>query len=771
MKPDLYRALFPIRLVPILAACFILPRGAPAQSTPSGPPVDPAALKWPRYEATNGFEFAIYQPQLSSWTGNQLQGRAVVAVRPAGTANESYGVVYFTARTDVDKINRLVTLQDIQLTQANFPTQPDQQSTYLAALQALHQNTLRTIPLDHLEAVYAVSADNRMVKGQPVKNDPPRIIYTTRPSLLVLVDGPPVLKPLTGAYDRVVNSRAILLQNTNALEEPYFLYAASNWYAAPSLEGPWAMTGSPPPDIGAALSAALATGQVDPLNPQDPAAAATPLHIYVSLTPAELIETKGTGELVPVPGTDLLYVNNTASALFWDRGDSCYYVLISGRWFKAASVYGPWAFVPPGSLPADFQNIPPDSAKANVLCSVPGTPQAREAVIANSIPQTATIQRDQAKLTVDYSGAPDFVPIAGTPLSYAVNTATPVIEVDAQTYYACAAGVWFTAAAPGGPWTVATSVPPVIYTIPPSCPLHYVTYVYTYGSTTNAVYAGYTPGYDGTVVSDGNTVVYGTGYSYPLETYGATWYPYPATYGYGAAMALNGGTGYAYGFTAGMSSGCAVAPYWGSYHYAPPAGCGYSRVNINATSCYPHWGTAARSSTAAYNPYTGNAAVASRAAAYNPYSGLYGANSKGAAGNVYTGQAAGYDRGVVGNVNTGNKAAWNNNWMYADPNGNIYRYSPSSGAQQYNNGGWNSANQPAATARFPTAQSVQSGTSGAFPTAQAHNPNQPAPQPATAQPDWVNRENQAQAMGQQRFDNYAGDGGGWGGFRGGGRRR
>ena len=59
------------------------------------------------------------------------------------------------------------------------------------------------------------------------------------------------------------------------------------------------------------------------------------------------------------------------------------------------------------------------------------------------------------------------------------------------------------------------TVPPVIYTIPPSSPLHYVTYVQVYGYTPSVVYVGYTPGYYGTVVSSDGVVVYGTGYYYP----------------------------------------------------------------------------------------------------------------------------------------------------------------------------------------------------------------------------------------------------------------
>jgi hypothetical protein len=63
--------------------------------------VDPMSLEWPRFYATNGYEFAVYQPTISRWPSNQLEGRFVVAVRPAGTTNETYGVVSFKARTEI----------------------------------------------------------------------------------------------------------------------------------------------------------------------------------------------------------------------------------------------------------------------------------------------------------------------------------------------------------------------------------------------------------------------------------------------------------------------------------------------------------------------------------------------------------------------------------------------------------------------------------------------------------------------------------------------
>jgi hypothetical protein len=156
----------------------------------------------------------------------------------------------------------------------------------------------------------------------------------------------------------------------------------------------------------------------------------------------------------------------------------------------------------------------------------------------------------------------------GTSLQHAVNTPDPVIQVDPKSYYALKDGVWFTAPSPNGPWTVATTVPAAIYTIPVSSPLHYVTYVQVYGSTPQTVYVGYTPGYYGTVVAPSTVVVYGTGYVYPPVYVGAYWYPPPPTYGYGAGCGWGALTGFAFG--------AATAAVWGGAW-----GCCYGDVDID----------------------------------------------------------------------------------------------------------------------------------------------------------------------------------------------
>lgn len=787
-----------------LCSGFFLCAQDPAPSTGNPGPaqaLDPLSLGWPRFVSTNGLEFAIYQPQISKWPGNQLEGRFAFAVRPAGTTNETYGIAFFGARTEIDKFSRLVTLEDFQIRRTDVPTQRSNQKQYQALLQSELPKAAKTIPLDHLEATFAVSADIEKVKAQEVDNTPPRIIYTTTPSLLVLVDGPPILKPLVVNYERVINTRSVLLWCTNVWSQGFYLYAASNWFSAPSIEGPWTVNINPPGDINTALDAALATRLVDPAYPRTPLVA--PPVIYVSTVPTELIQSQGVANLLTVPGTDLLYVSNSHNALFYYMDDANYYVLLSGRWFRSPGLNGPWSYVQSSALPADFSKIPPESPKANVLLSVAGTPQAQEAIISSTIPQTATVQRAHTPLTVEYVGAPAFTPIKGTSLDYATNTTTAVIEVNSKSYYACQGGIWFSGPTPTGPWAVATSVPSSIYSIPPSCPIHYVTYVYVYGSTPEVVYVGYTPGYMGVVVAPGGTVVYGTGFVYPPVVVGTTYVAPPPTYGYGASFALGTAVGFAFGYAAGHNSGCYYEPYWGCYSYAYPNHYAYAGYNVNGCSQYTHWGTSVHSTYGySYNPYTGTSSAYRSGTAYNPYTGASGAYNANASFNPYTGQESGnrsvsgsnpttgrslsasgsgtaniysgnysgsrsvnyndartgtsvnsqasisgnvyngtasVDRsGTAANSQTGNSVSWNNGSVTADRNGNTY----TSGNTSQN---WSTAQSQA--------QQDRSSFQGS----------------STSQSSWASRESSAQAAGSQRYSAFHSSGSGsWGGFTGAG---
>ena len=74
------------------------------------PPAAPSAqddywpADWPRdFKADDGTQFIVYEPQLDSWNGNLLTGRAAVAVKSEQDKDPTYGVVWLTAQTTVDK--------------------------------------------------------------------------------------------------------------------------------------------------------------------------------------------------------------------------------------------------------------------------------------------------------------------------------------------------------------------------------------------------------------------------------------------------------------------------------------------------------------------------------------------------------------------------------------------------------------------------------------------------------------------------------------------
>src|SRR5262249_27191480 len=287
----------------------------------------------------------------------------------------------------------------------------------------------------------------------------------------------------------------------------HYLRALRRWFEAASLDGPWSAAARPPAGLESAMQSIAKGQRVNLLDDpgsgvKDAAAGGVLPTIYVSTVPAELVQTLGRPDYEPIDGTGLLHVPNTSANILLDTKDQRHYLLLSGRWFRSPSLTdGPWEYVPHDKLPSDFAKIPQTHPKGAVLASVAGTPQAQEARIDNSIPQTAEVNRATTRYQATYDGAPKFQAIEGTTLQHAVNTTNPVIQVDAKTYYALKDGVWFTAAAPTGPWAVATTVPAAIYTIPVSSPLHYVTYVHVYAATPQTVYVGYTPRHYGTVVA------------------------------------------------------------------------------------------------------------------------------------------------------------------------------------------------------------------------------------------------------------------------------
>jgi hypothetical protein len=531
-----------------------------------------------------------------------------------------------------------------------------------------------------------------------VKADPPQVFHSGRPAVLVSLDGDPVWSPVQGVdLKYAVNTNWDLFQSpSNAL----YLRNADSWLMAADVKGPWTPAGKLPPSFGK-LPADGNWKDVKANVPGRAIAASAVPRVFVSTTPAELLLLTGTPAYQAVPNTSLLWVSNTDSDVFRLGKSGAFYYLVAGRWFSAPSLDGPWTFATE-KLPEDFKRIPRDHPRSRVLASVPGTDEAIEAVLLAQIPQTARVNVKEIKAPdVVYHGDPKFEPIQGTTVSHAVNTDKDIIKVG-DLYYICFQAVWFMSRSANGPWEVARSVPEAIYSIPPSSPVHHVTYVTVEQSSANDdwVTFAYVAGYTGMAIAWG-CAVWGTGWYYPPYVWYGGLYPgyfaYPRTYGFSAWY--NPWTG-AYG------RGAAV--------YGPFGGAGAAAVYNPRTGAYAR-------GAAAYGPYGGRAV----AQAWNPRTGTYAQTRQG--GNIYgnwgssyvqrgdewarTSHVTNYATGATTRTIRGDEGAAVTRKgpegrstiarsaggdVYAGHDGNVYRRTTDGSWEHWSNGGWGPAEKPAA---------------------------------------------------------------------------
>jgi hypothetical protein len=630
---------------------------------------------WPKiYSLSNGGSAALYQPQIQSWENRQhVVFWCAVGYTPPGAQKATLGTIKAEADTQVALLLRLVSFTNIHIDEFNFPKLSRSQSgAFVAAFEKVIPPAGVTIALDRVMAYLDKS------QIQPQRGDdtslravPPPIFTSTRPAILVMFESDPIWTDVQGLdLKYAVNTNWDVFQQVST--GMFFLRDNTSWLQASQVHGPWKPAGSLPSDFNRLpdndnwkATKASIPGQSFPTN-------AVPT-VFVSYKPAEMILLHGSPQYQPVSGTSLLWVNNTSSNLFRLGQSGPFYYLVAGRWFSAPSLNGPWTFTTP-NLPADFKKIPLDFPRSSVLASVPGTDQAKEAVLLAQVPQTATVNMDLKPPAVIYTGDPDFQPIADTSMSYAVNTDKEIIKVG-DLYYMCFQGVWFMASNANGPWTVTTSVPQSIYTIPASSPVYNVTYVTTQPdpNNSNVALCAFTAGFLGAMVGWG-CCVWGSGWNYPPYYGGGGYFPYAATYGCGAYYNPYTGTygrgGSAYGPYGGVSAGARYNPATGTYS--------------RGASAYGPYGS--RSFAQAYNPRTGTYAQTRQGS--NVY-GSWGSSSV-QRGDQWA-QTGHYTNNMTGRTTSVARSSSGN--VYAGHDGNVYRNTGGSW-QKYGSGGWSDMQKP-----------------------------------------------------------------------------
>src|SRR5215813_8151439 len=375
------------RLLAISLATLVVSTGglplSHAQTDAPPPATQVTPDPWPKLFTMAGAKYTLYQPQVDKWDGFNFEGHAAVAVLPAGSKDPVFGAVEITAVTDVAKVSRTVHFRDVKITRAVFPSAPSQSAAYQQAFQSIVARGPSTMSLDRLEIALSITGEEKKAQAVPVKNDPPRFVFSQSAAVLVPIDGPPVWRRLPGTQiERAINTRAFVALDDSTGR--FYVHLFDGFVVAPAIAGPWTLAASVPPGM-ASLEASLAranvidpmTGPSDPKNPRQKASLRNGVpEVIVSTTPTELIITDGPPDWVPIEGTMLLYVKNTTGNIFKNLNDQLTYVLVTGRWFHAPDFNGPWQYIAGTELPPDFTRIPDDSPKENVKAAVPYTTQA-----------------------------------------------------------------------------------------------------------------------------------------------------------------------------------------------------------------------------------------------------------------------------------------------------------------------------------------------------------------------------------------------------------
>ncbi len=498
--------------------------------------MDAAEIRnWPREIISSSGKITIFQPEIESLDRNRMECRSAVLIETPGTRNEVYGAIWYVCRIATDRDERSVRLLDIDIVANKFPGLDD------ASISRMNTLVEKEVPewdmVMSMDELTVGLEQNQLTESEQLNNDSPEILFVTKPTALVLIDGDPILKKVDGANLKyVVNTPFFIVMDPDT--DLFYLKGGNYWYTSRSIYEGWRLTSNVPAKI-------IKTEKMDYSDSEEMTRGSAPSSIIVRTHPAELLSSNGAPRFSPVRNTSLLYVTNSDDDILMDINTQQYYVLVSGRWYRSRSLISDnWTFIPPDLLPEDFRTIPADSPVKNVLSSVAGTREAMEAVLETRIPQTAEIKRGRVELDIYYDGNPVFDYIRGTQLKYAVNTNKAVIYYNG-TYYCCDDAVWFESSNPYGPWEVSVSIPAEFMSIPPDSPVYNVRYVFIYDYTPDIVRIGYYPGYTHNYIYRG-CVFYGTGYHYK-PWYRSYYFPRPLTYGFNVHYNPYTGWGFTYG--------------------------------------------------------------------------------------------------------------------------------------------------------------------------------------------------------------------------------
>src|SRR6476620_4239868 len=291
----------------VTAALFISPFEirAATSTTASGQSSDSS---WPREKYSNGTRLIIYQPQVDDWKNFQdLSWRMAISIAPK-SSKAVLGVVEMKGNTSIDNVAKLVVISNPQVTGTYFP------SLDKASAEKMEQLFKTFVPSTFsisLHSLIASTPKKEAPAGAQLNNDPPKIFVGYRPSILLSVNGEPVLS-------EVPNTSLKFVANTqwplffDAGNSIYYLAVGQQWLASNSLAGQWSATKKLPPEMSKVPQDKQWSALKKFIPPSAKSGGVTP-DVFYSDKPAEVILFDGQPVYTQIPDTQLEYATNTNS--------------------------------------------------------------------------------------------------------------------------------------------------------------------------------------------------------------------------------------------------------------------------------------------------------------------------------------------------------------------------------------------------------------------------------------------------------------------------
>lgn len=231
-----------------LAWLVVLALAAPVALARTDAPLDDAATPpeeevadWPRVIEDDATSVVMYQPQIDRWDDfKRISARVAVAVKLDDEVEPQFGTLRMTATTVIDFPSRSVLLGRRKIAGAMFPdTDASTYKRMIAAIEkALPNEKPLTMALD--EIVAYLEPEMFPAPEVEVNFEPPPILWSDAPAILVLFIGEPKFEDVPGSDELLfaINTNWDLFLHVPSAQ--YYLLDGESWLAATDLSaGPW----------------------------------------------------------------------------------------------------------------------------------------------------------------------------------------------------------------------------------------------------------------------------------------------------------------------------------------------------------------------------------------------------------------------------------------------------------------------------------------------------------------------------------------------------